>query len=102
MPEFFVPGRRPAEARRWWNEARARAEQQGFNCGAREIFRLSYERDGREIAVQVGERVDMAANDRLTVGAIFDAVGWYVICGIWGKMRSILASDVRSVEEFEA
>jgi hypothetical protein len=44
----------------------------------------------------------MAANDRLTVGAIFDAVGWYVICGIWGKMRSILASDVRSVEEFEA
>jgi hypothetical protein len=106
MPKFFVPNCSENEAEDWWNRARTEAENQGAKCGLRRVFRLCYERDGKEITAEVDKRAEFAdGGSSRVVGAIFDALdSSYVIWGptVGGPSRTVSGSDVLEAVDFDS
>ena len=93
MPKFFVPPAPGVVDEFWWQQARHRAENAGWNCGAKRIFRLV---SGDRVVVEVGER-DMGG-DRFVVGAIFDAVDVFVLCTMHDTMRELPREGIDAVD----
>jgi len=87
--KFFVPGEEDAEAAAAWDQMRASC---GAPEGTRPIFSLSYEDDGTEVAVTVGEEG--------VIAILFGGESVYVF-GESGESRPVPVGSVTEMVYFD-